>query len=122
MAGGDAVFQARGLLSLSGNILYYNDNVSCFPSAIRKKESNKVGSVKLFPNPTSGKLNLKISSDLFQEYNLEIYSTSGTLIKSISFKGFIINEAIDLTDLSQGIYLYKLNSKNSEEKGYIVIN
>mgnify|MGYP001370515805 CR=1 FL=1 len=44
------------------------------------------------------------------------------MVKSISLKGSTINEAIDLTSLGQGIYLYKLNSTNSEEKGYIVIN
>ncbi len=123
LAGGDAVFQARGLLSLSSHNMYYDDNTACSVAGIsfRKRSVNGIG-VSLFPNPATDKVQIKIISGIDQKYVLDFSNLLGEIVKSVSLSGNIIDQQIDLTDLAQGVYMYTLSAPNEKLNGYIIRN
>ena len=57
----------------------------------------------LYPNPTSGRLNI---TGLNDPADANIYSINGQLIKSIQQ----INNSIDISELTTGIYILKMKS------------
>ena len=72
-----------------------------------------------FPNPSNNYFTFGATSDAFKEtkYDLQIFTVSGMLIKTI--KRVAIKELIDVTDLSEGLYIIKLLGINTEEeKGF----
>jgi hypothetical protein len=70
-------------------------------------ESYATGSVKLFPNPTSGRIN--IESDLRGNYLL--FDLTGKLIKRDEFEAFT---KIDLSSVKSGLYTITLIAKNGQ--------
>jgi hypothetical protein len=66
----------------------------------------KTSSLKLFPNPTRGKLT--IDAENF-EY-VEVYDTSGRLIIKSKLK------TIDLEEQSEGLYLLKINANGATQE------
>jgi hypothetical protein len=64
--------------------------------------------IRLFPNPNSGVFNLQLQENSF----VKIYSMSGTLIREMAFKENG-NHLISMTELSQGIYIVKIENKSS---------
>ncbi|NVO20169.1 MAG: T9SS type A sorting domain-containing protein [Bacteroidetes bacterium] len=66
--------------------------------------SRKAGGIRVFPNPTSGKLNILIDNDMGRTTLAEILSLEGKLLKQ---KEFNIETSFDLSDVPKGIYLLK---------------
>ncbi len=63
--------------------------------------------IKIFPNPTSGKINLQIDNDI--EYNtIEIYNNFGQLIRTHEKLSKVEFNDLDLTNLGIGVYLLKI--------------
>ena len=63
----------------------------------------------IFPNPTSGILNIK-DSGASQNYQIEIYKPTGELIHSGS------NESkINLSSISEGLYYIRIKDKTSSK-------
>ena len=67
----------------------------------------------VFPNPSSGIINIKSNSNLV---NYDIYNLLGTLVKT----GSTINQ-IDLTSLNKGTYIIKLGNNSSAEFHKLVL-
>lgn len=76
---------------------------------VEENEYNPSG-VKLFPNPVEDMLTLQLSEDIACE-EVDIYSIGGRLLKS---QNSDLNK-IDLSSLSQGVYIVKIKLSN----GYI---
>ncbi|MCX6239203.1 MAG: T9SS type A sorting domain-containing protein [Bacteroidia bacterium] len=66
------------------------------------------GIVKIYPNPTSGLLNIAFSSKPIKNSIIEVYNIEGKKIFSKSFRN-ITNAIIDLTGNQKGLYLVKLS-------------
>ena len=67
----------------------------------------------LFPNPTSGKVEyLGNNTDV---KNIQVFDHLGRLVKQIK------NTAIDLTDLSEGMYLIKMETENASFTQKVVV-
>ncbi|HTN46122.1 MAG TPA: T9SS type A sorting domain-containing protein [Flavipsychrobacter sp.] len=101
-------------LGSGGTMLtYHNKNgVSCGPYVILSTDdhSSLKDYIDLFPIPAKNELQV-VSS--LENYNLSLYSTSGSLIKQITdING---NTYIDVRDLSDGIYLLKITSNKTRE-------
>lgn len=63
--------------------------------------------IKLFPNPSNDYISI---SNLNQEENYEIYNIIGQKVR----RGIVLeNEKIDIQSLTNGIYILKLQNKNS---------
>ncbi len=78
---------------------------------------NKIatGNVKIYPNPAGSEL--YISTDNPHASDIEIYNMSGSLVIKTKISP---SEKIDISVLSPGTYILKVNSKNVEIKKIIV--
>lgn len=79
-------------------------------------EENSVANLNVFPNPTSGELNVTFTNNGISESNIVVYDMQGRLVKEL-FNGKIAGEFINTyttSDLSPGMYI--LNIQN--EKGF----
>ncbi|WP_312766687.1 T9SS type A sorting domain-containing protein [Epilithonimonas sp.] len=63
--------------------------------------------LKVFPNPVKDIINLDTQDD--KEYYFQIYNMSGQLVKEGKFN----NRRTDMSDLSTGIYLLRINNSES---------
>jgi len=68
--------------------------------------------IGVFPNPTEGKVTLRIKSNEVQNTNVEVYNTFGSLVTNHSFtsNAGTTNESMDLSELPKGIYILKVRS------------
>ena len=62
----------------------------------------------LFPNPAQSELNV-LFKDQIGNIGFEIYNTQGQLVN----EGLIQNNKIEITNLSQGMYIVKLHHNKS---------
>lgn len=79
----------------------------------------KANLFKLYPNPTSGDLNLELLQAVQAKLQLEIFSLQGQLISSESISNGTSGEVIHVStaNLSQGVYYLRLSS----DKDYSVL-
>lgn len=70
--------------------------------------------INLFPNPTTGKATLKISEGVESDVTVTIYNTLGELVANVGkVKVGTTNVDLDLTALSGGVYLVKVQSNQN---------
>lgn len=76
------------------------------------------GKAKLFPNPTSGMLNVELPRNWQGETTIEIYDVAGRLVHSkVSNE---IQNVMNLNDLHNGQYILRLMNANEVATKYIV--
>jgi hypothetical protein len=92
--------------NLRGGVGFYN---ALNPDAIIDNRQIK-HAVRLFPNPTSGKLNL--ITDFEFVYHLKIINLVGQVVKERSKN--VGNQSIDVNDLPAGIYILQIVSGNNQ--------
>tara|TARA_B110000091_G_C13680510_1_gene417657 strand:- start:443 stop:1009 length:567 start_codon:yes stop_codon:yes gene_type:complete len=80
-------------------------------------EINNLLNVKLFPNPLNDKLNIRFSSDL-GEITGTIYSLTGQKIQV--FIQNSLEKTIEISNLSDGIYLLKLETEKGTSTHRII--
>ena len=68
--------------------------------------------IKLYPNPTTNQITVKINGVERQSYVLELVNLKGQLLKTIMTKSDTIT--IDTKQLSLGMYILKISSENTE--------
>lgn len=68
-------------------------------------DNNILKSFKMFPNPTN---NTKIYFSVTEEVSINIYTVLGKLVKSTKVSQ--IKNSVDISNLSKGFYLVKINS------------
>jgi hypothetical protein len=70
--------------------------------------------ISVYPNPNNGILNIALTEDLTQNTTLEIYDAPGKLV----VKQVLTNQlnTINLTDLNNGMYIFKLLNNNNTVK------
>lgn len=68
----------------------------------------------IFPNPSEDKITLNVTSGVREEINYSIFNSFGTLVLSQNLGATerIINHEIDLSDLSNSLYLIRINVGN----------
>jgi len=81
-------------------LVWQIDDIDQHPATTLSTESVKFNSVKLFPNPTTGIVNI---SGLEEAKSISIFNVIGQRVKT--FNNF--NSSIDISDLNNGIYLLK---------------
>lgn len=65
--------------------------------------------LKIYPNPSNGKYTVDLSKILFSEIIWEVYSSQGEKVRDGLISQFTNNLVFDLTGLSAGVYVLKLN-------------
>jgi hypothetical protein len=76
-------------------------------------EINNIGaSISLYPNPSNGKVQLTINSTVTSEnYSVKVYNMQGREVYTAEYSGNV-NAAIDMENVSAGVYFVHINSKN----------
>lgn len=74
--------------------------------ALEVKVPNSALEVAVYPNPTSGQLNLPFYTQLNKKFDIRITNTAGRLVQSQSFEIKEINEkaSLGLSSLPAGVY------------------
>jgi hypothetical protein len=72
---------------------------------------NEIGSFRAFPNPTSGVLNITTTKEI---NNVTVFNLLGQNVAKFS-KNDISNNSIDLSELSQGLYLVKIHAQGTTQ-------
>ncbi|MDD3875730.1 MAG: C25 family cysteine peptidase [Bacteroidales bacterium] len=63
----------------------------------------------IFPNPSSGLFNINIQSGQKEQIKINIYNIHGQQVYTHDFEGNLIQETINLNQLSAGIYFLKIH-------------
>lgn len=90
-----------------------------YPETVLSIENNLVLNGKdklnalLYPNPSKGVLNIKISNNLINFF--EIFNMSGKKVITKRYKEFKKEINLNIGTLSSGIYLIKINTNNNEQ-------
>ena len=92
------------------NMFIDNINIEGVYTSILTSNNIKL---KIYPNPTKGKLNLLTN----QELTVYLYSISGKLLRTYSLRG---NKQIDLSDLPKGSYILKAVYKDYSVNDLII--
>ncbi|AZA81018.1 T9SS C-terminal target domain-containing protein [Chryseobacterium lactis] len=79
-------------------------------STSETKASAKGNSIEVYPNPVDGTLYIKSSGN--KEYQYQIYSISGQLVKSGKFE----NKQTDISSLVSGVYVMRINNSEAVVK------
>jgi len=117
----------QGLIASSGSayVLFTSDEDTTGPGWELEYSSSAVGindirtdfSAYVYPNPTSGQVQLNLSSTISQRYNIDLYDVQGRSIPmSWDNSRMIYNETVnlDFETVSSGFYLLVLRN----EKGF----
>ena len=83
------------------------DGIGVYNSATASVNTSDFNSFKMYPNPTNGN---KIYFNLTKDLNVNIYNVLGELISKEKVN--TENNSIDISNLSKGIYLLKINTEN----------
>ena len=120
---------AIGIIENGWYGLTTTDNKGCFASdsvyIYRPEGVNEISDInelKIYPNPAKNIVNLEIKLKSKSEVNICIYSINGQIIKEIKKNvGSVINESIDISKISSGIYYIRVATNESVRFEKLVI-
>ncbi|NRA11951.1 MAG: T9SS type A sorting domain-containing protein [Crocinitomicaceae bacterium] len=95
------------------NSIFYNDIVFGKLDGVANIEKPAYSSndFQLFPNPSSGVVNISLNSAFQNNFNLEVRDLSGRLIQTMELK--TNKTSIDLGGVSDGTYFFTVSDKES---------
>lgn len=102
----------------------FPNNCSTIPITLSSEENNLEREVKLFPNPTADKANLKIDSEKSSEINISVINSLGMQLKSEN-KTMYAGEnelEIDFSDLAEGFYYLKIENSITSQIFKVVVS
>ena len=108
----------------NGNDGWYLDEIyvyNCDNPLMAVSNSSLKNGVQVFPNPTSGKINIQNSSAT-KLNNAQVYSVTGQLIKSFKLDQSAKNSTIDLSTFAKGTYIIKVNSDTESTSVKVIKN
>lgn len=75
--------------------------------------------ITIYPNPTSGKITLEINNTNHSDLTINIYNVTGNLVKSEMLKQN--TRQINIGDLSNGVYIVTIKSRDWTENQRLII-
>jgi chitodextrinase len=82
-----------------------NYNITEFADAEQLSNEEVTESIKVYPNPASNTLNLRINEGT-RKGVVDIYTAQGSLVKSVSINGDF--KSVDVSELPSGVYFIKV--------------
>ncbi len=79
------------------------------------KAAGEMLDVQMFPNPTSGYVNISINAPE-QVFEIQVFDAMGRLVNSVKNQTADRNIVLNLTDLPSGVYMVRITG----EAGFIV--
>lgn len=119
--GGSGSFTVKAL-DAEGNISEASNAANWGTTAVSNGEIS-VTQLTLFPNPTTGKITLNLQNDLKGAVSVQVFNFNGTLQKSISGHKYagLYSQEIDLSTLSKGLYLVRLQLNGKAVSKAVVV-
>ncbi len=92
-------------------------------SGINDLTDNSVNGLSVYPNPNTGKFNLKFASDETQSITIHVQNTVGQVISERKLDNFSgdFNEEMDLSDLSKGVYFVTIETTKGRLNTKVVV-
>jgi hypothetical protein len=79
-------------------------------------------SIDVYPNPSSGNFNVKFTTNVISEYNIEIIDITGrTISTKVGTTNLGENKVLFDTDLSDGVYILRVNVEGDISNSRLVI-
>ena len=96
--------------------------VNNFPLGVQGANSF-VGALKVYPNPSSGLINVKIEGAVTGQGELMVYDLNGKVVyqSTLEVNSRGVEKSLDLSNLSKGIYILGFNSNELSDKIRLVI-
>ena len=93
---------------------FQSTNIQVNECPERHRKLDTKNAVMIYPNPNSGKLFIKMNSDLYNKIGLKVYSTEGRFIKDQVFTGLFFGTImqVDLSRVQDGVYMLYLYNEN----------
>ncbi|MFN8144876.1 MAG: M43 family zinc metalloprotease [Bacteroidia bacterium] len=116
LAGGNAVWKARALYSSIDEEAEYDDLNTCLANGISLREiggEELLASTSIYPNPTSGSATLVYSLENEADGRLEIYNSLGKIVATYHLDWKANQFEFSSLQLRNGVYNYKVISKNT---------
>lgn len=100
----------------NGNNGYWNIDTVTFSYNVLSSKENKIAGLKLYPNPV--KNSLFVTSDSFAPKHVELFDILGKLVLNSK----VINDSINVSALSKGIYVAKITEEGKTTTRKIIID
>lgn len=115
--------KTRAQASLSGSRLQLKNNAWFGCGTLAAPETNFEQYVNVFPNPSAGELNVRIDLIHPDGITVKLFDVLGSCVKQASFSD-ISSDALsmDLSDLSNGVYIVNITKGASVVTKKIVLN
>lgn len=75
--------------------------------------------IKVYPNPSTGNLNLQIDDNISLPLKLEIYDVSGAVLNRVKLNDF--QSVLNLNELNTGIYILKIFGEDIFQREILII-
>jgi len=97
----------------TGKTIMASATNNCVPidgTSINESSNEFDNAINIYPNPSTGLLNLKINLNEASDISIEVYNTVGARVNSYSIANATnVVKEIDLSHLNSGVYLVKLS-------------
>jgi hypothetical protein len=101
--------------------IFYLDNVYYSKDSTGNVNDLALASVNVYPNPTAGTLNVNINSGSNVIKNMQIMNVQGQELFSKTVNNTVINERLDLSGYSKGVYFLSLTSEAGKYTQKVIV-
>ncbi len=82
------------------------------PAVVADKDLVSESGIKCYPNPTHESINIQLMQPLIGEAQLQLYNVQGQLMRTQTMT--TISTIMDISDMSAGVYLLKVNTASGK--------
>jgi subtilisin-like proprotein convertase family protein len=98
----------------TGSLTSWNVEICSVAAVPLAVENLSISSLRIWPNPSKGALNINMSNQKLEKVNIQIIDVLGRNIKAFNFKDAktVFNAKLSLNNLSKGVYSIKVTKGN----------
>lgn len=90
------------------------------PNQIQSSQQAQ-STISVYPNPAKDVIHISFNNPTTQPLTLDLYNSTGMLIKKIAIANYTTNISVDLKNQKKGLYFLKLNNGNMTTQCYKLI-
>jgi hypothetical protein len=125
LTGGNAVYQSQNLLmAIENRVIVFDDNCD-LENDLRSKNvvNNQQKTMKLYPNPSTGKMTLECNLQDNESGTLNVYDLTGHLVSAYKLVTGAKIMTVNAETLQPGVYQYEVlvNGKSASKDKLIII-
>jgi len=109
---------------VTGTLISWSLNICDFNYVGASIDDLEFDSLKLWPNPTKGTINVSFNQETSNTVDIALYDVSGRLISSKVFNNTPLNfnENVDFGKLSEGLYIVKITNGNNLSTRKLIVD